>query len=399
MVNTLQYDSFGKLISQSNASKQPYHGFAGRDIEPVGGLTYNRNRYYSTQTGRFISQDPIGFNAGDENLYRYVGNSPTNATDPSGLWEKPKGGGTGLLERPKREIPQSVVNIQTAAASATASVSAIKSKPPIGVPPGAVGFAIGYMTAKAESDFRREVEAAEQRAAVANYVAKQLTTGVEIGEITSNQADSLARAYQNGNPGQLRGAVHFWVDYRLATEVNNGNLSVYSQNVLSSQLTGPWLLPSEEQVERAIEKASKLDATKAQAVALTEIEQNKGKVIGLAKEPNYGKLPAGALLYWQWNSAQLTNWDATLESEFPDALRQALQRSEIIVMHLGLVDVARIDEAKELGAVVSRKKRLVTEWELSQIIDGGYLSKTWFITEDGKYKRGNDCLGINLGNK
>jgi RHS repeat-associated protein len=85
VVNTLQYDSFGKLISQSNASKQPYHGFAGRDIEPVGGLTYNRNRYYSPQTGRFISQDPIGFNAGDENLYRYVANSPTNATDPSGL--------------------------------------------------------------------------------------------------------------------------------------------------------------------------------------------------------------------------------------------------------------------------------------------------------------------------
>jgi RHS repeat-associated protein len=93
VVNTLQYDSFGKLISQSNASKQPYHGFAGRDIEPVGGLTYNRNRYYSTQTGRFISQDPIGFNAGDENLYRYVGNSPTNATDPTGLWGSPVSGG------------------------------------------------------------------------------------------------------------------------------------------------------------------------------------------------------------------------------------------------------------------------------------------------------------------
>ncbi|MCI0702339.1 MAG: hypothetical protein L0241_14750 [Planctomycetia bacterium] len=28
---------------------------------------------------------PLGFAAGDANLYRYVGNSPTNATDPSGL--------------------------------------------------------------------------------------------------------------------------------------------------------------------------------------------------------------------------------------------------------------------------------------------------------------------------
>jgi uncharacterized protein RhaS with RHS repeats len=34
--------------------------------------------------GRWISQDPIGFDAGDANLYRYVGNEATGATDPSG---------------------------------------------------------------------------------------------------------------------------------------------------------------------------------------------------------------------------------------------------------------------------------------------------------------------------
>jgi hypothetical protein len=34
-----------------------------------------------------MSQDPIGFNAGDANLYRYVGNGPTTKIDPTGLWE------------------------------------------------------------------------------------------------------------------------------------------------------------------------------------------------------------------------------------------------------------------------------------------------------------------------
>ena len=29
--------------------------------------------------------DPLGFGGGDPNLYRYVTNAPTNATDPSGL--------------------------------------------------------------------------------------------------------------------------------------------------------------------------------------------------------------------------------------------------------------------------------------------------------------------------
>src|SRR5690242_9380428 len=46
---------------------------------------YYRGRWYITSAGRFANEDPIRWSAGDQNLYRYVGNSPTNATDPSGL--------------------------------------------------------------------------------------------------------------------------------------------------------------------------------------------------------------------------------------------------------------------------------------------------------------------------
>jgi RHS repeat-associated protein len=42
---------------------------------------------YDPNVGRWTAQDPIGFEGGDVNLYRYVGNHPTNATDPSGLAE------------------------------------------------------------------------------------------------------------------------------------------------------------------------------------------------------------------------------------------------------------------------------------------------------------------------
>ncbi len=39
---------------------------------------------YDPGIGRFLEEDPEGFDAGDVNLYRYVKNSPTNYTDPSG---------------------------------------------------------------------------------------------------------------------------------------------------------------------------------------------------------------------------------------------------------------------------------------------------------------------------
>jgi RHS repeat-associated protein len=89
------YNAYGKLQILS-ASGSPMsssfvnndHTYTGRRFEPKTGNYYYRARYYEPVLGRFFSNDPIGFNAGDANLYRYVGNSSTNATDPSGLEEK-----------------------------------------------------------------------------------------------------------------------------------------------------------------------------------------------------------------------------------------------------------------------------------------------------------------------
>lgn len=53
-------------------------------IERSGNIYYYRARYYSHNLGRFLSQDPLGFEAGDYNLYRYAFNSPLNFTDPTG---------------------------------------------------------------------------------------------------------------------------------------------------------------------------------------------------------------------------------------------------------------------------------------------------------------------------
>src|SRR5215213_2181772 len=55
-----------------------------RDLDPITGLYYVRNRWYDPVAARFVSEDPIGLEGGI-NGYAYAGNSPTNARDPSGL--------------------------------------------------------------------------------------------------------------------------------------------------------------------------------------------------------------------------------------------------------------------------------------------------------------------------
>ena len=41
-------------------------------------------RYYNPSTGRWLSEDPIGFDGGDNNFYRYVENNPVRYIDPEG---------------------------------------------------------------------------------------------------------------------------------------------------------------------------------------------------------------------------------------------------------------------------------------------------------------------------
>jgi RHS repeat-associated protein len=80
----LAYDGFGNITSESDATWGGHYKWTGRQLDTETQLQYNRRRYYDPATARWISQDPLGFDAGDSNLYRYVRNSPTTATDPNG---------------------------------------------------------------------------------------------------------------------------------------------------------------------------------------------------------------------------------------------------------------------------------------------------------------------------
>jgi len=91
----VDYDSFGKITgeqfySESGTAIASNHAeavdqlfyYTGQEWDSNTEL-YNYNaRWYDPGTGRFLSEDPID---ADVNLYRYVGNSPLNGTDPTGL--------------------------------------------------------------------------------------------------------------------------------------------------------------------------------------------------------------------------------------------------------------------------------------------------------------------------
>ncbi|RCS44196.1 RHS repeat-associated core domain-containing protein [Bremerella cremea] len=88
VANHITYDAFGNVLSETNATLDTTgFGFTARYFDEATGLQYNTNRWYNAELGRWMSQDPIGFEAGDENLYRYVGHEVTVFTDPSGLEE------------------------------------------------------------------------------------------------------------------------------------------------------------------------------------------------------------------------------------------------------------------------------------------------------------------------
>jgi RHS repeat-associated protein len=59
--------------------------YTGRRLDPETGLQLNRNRFYASHLGPWLSRDPILYLAGSRNLYEYVGGAPTLFEDPFGL--------------------------------------------------------------------------------------------------------------------------------------------------------------------------------------------------------------------------------------------------------------------------------------------------------------------------
>jgi len=85
----ITHNGFGKILTETGATFGDDYKYTGQRLDDATGLQLHNFRWYDAETQRWLSRDPIGFAAGDANLYRYVGNNATNATDRSGLAEDP----------------------------------------------------------------------------------------------------------------------------------------------------------------------------------------------------------------------------------------------------------------------------------------------------------------------
>ena len=64
VLDHVTYDSFGNIVTQTNASNADRFLFAGMEYDSGTGLYHDHARYYDSVTGRFVSPDPKGFTRG-----------------------------------------------------------------------------------------------------------------------------------------------------------------------------------------------------------------------------------------------------------------------------------------------------------------------------------------------
>jgi RHS repeat-associated protein len=85
VMGSLYFSAHGATLGASLSDPFGHKAQFGYYTDNETGLQLLTYRYYDPASGRFLTQDPIGFRGGI-NVYAYVRNGAINASDPMGLW-------------------------------------------------------------------------------------------------------------------------------------------------------------------------------------------------------------------------------------------------------------------------------------------------------------------------
>lgn len=85
--DTFSYYPYGEVASRTGTTQTPFQYLGTRGYyKDTNSRTYVRMRVLNTVYGRWMTQDPIGFDGGSYNLYQYAMSSPIVNVDVSGLF-------------------------------------------------------------------------------------------------------------------------------------------------------------------------------------------------------------------------------------------------------------------------------------------------------------------------
>ncbi|QMV14629.1 RHS repeat-associated core domain-containing protein [Vibrio spartinae] len=128
---SVDYHSYGNVAYQRKADIVSPLRFQGQYYDEETGLHYNRHRYYSPDSGRFITPDPIGL-AGGLNNYQYVKN-PTGWIDPLGLSQCAGScaGGGSVSTKPNNDYNWQGKKVETYTGHQWSPLDPAMSEPPI----------------------------------------------------------------------------------------------------------------------------------------------------------------------------------------------------------------------------------------------------------------------------
>ena len=94
-IEVQDYAPFGALtLNNKTGLYDSQRKYIGQEFDQDTGLSYLNARYYNSNIGRFISQDPMFWNFDqswlsdpqNQNSYSYARNNPITMSDPSGKW-------------------------------------------------------------------------------------------------------------------------------------------------------------------------------------------------------------------------------------------------------------------------------------------------------------------------
>ncbi|MBY6243951.1 RHS repeat-associated core domain-containing protein, partial [Methylosinus sp. Sm6] len=194
---SIKYTAFGATQSTTGASPSRLK-YTGREDDGAG-LYYYRARYYDPAIGRFISEDPKGFDAGDVNFYAYVGNNPVNANDPSGQIA---------------ETAWDLFNIALGSYSLTTNIrehnwgwAAVDA---LGLSYDAVATAVPFLPAGAG--------AAITALRAGNSIKNSLEVGMDVAKVANVANDAARMASTVGRPTDIGRAIHSEVGTTLKSE-------------------------------------------------------------------------------------------------------------------------------------------------------------------------------------